>query len=498
MRKRRIAAVTVAVVCAVAGILGLATADRGIERRTAVIDGVPVEAVRPAHPEGRLPGVVVAHGMGAGRRLMRGFADTLARRGYAVALVDLAGHGAATRPLPGGGEGPAANARLDRDLDIAVRRLRSMPWVDTARLGLVGHSMGAAAVIRYATARPSVGATVAISQGRMDVSASAPRNLLLIAGGLEFAAYRDGAVGALRAAYPRGRAGVTYGDPRSGTARRAVIAGGVEHAGVLFSPRTHRETAAWFDAAFGRRPVPGTEARAVQRAGSAMLLYVAAVLSFGAIASALLGTGDRAARRVSLRRALAGSAVAVIAAVPAMSLLTLPVAVTGPLAAFFGAIGLVTLASARGIPAGRPAPRTVAAAAALSALTAVSVAVPAHLGWAHAIPVGPRAWVLVLVTVCAALYCLGVEALCTGQDGRTAIGIHAWTAAGALAGLCAAVAVGVVSSYVLLLAPLIAGLLAWQGVQAAALRRLAAPAWAAAAAGGPLLAWPLAITMPIS
>lgn len=65
MRKRRIAAVTVAVVCAVAGILGLATADRGIERRTAVIDGVPVEAVRPAHPEGRLPGVVVAHGTGA-------------------------------------------------------------------------------------------------------------------------------------------------------------------------------------------------------------------------------------------------------------------------------------------------------------------------------------------------------------------------------------------------------------------------------------------------
>jgi dienelactone hydrolase len=492
--------VVVAAVCAVTGIAGLVTADKGIERRSAVVDGVPVETVRPANAGGRLPGVVVAHGLGASRQLVRGFADTLARRGYAVALVDLAGHGASTRPLPEGGDGPAADARLDRDLDVAVRRLRAMPQTDGGHIGLVGHSMGAAAVIRYAAARPSVGATVAISQGRMDVPASAPRNLLLIAGGLEFAAYRDGAVAALRAAYPQGRPGVTYGDPRSGTARRAVIAGGAEHVGVLFSPRTHRETAAWFDAAFGHRPAPGMEARAVQRAASAMLLYLAAVLSFGAIASALLGrpSGDRAPRRVSLRGALAGSAVAVVAAVPAMAPVRLPLAVAGPLAGFFGVIGLVTSAFARGTAIGRPRARTVAAAVALVVLTAVSFAVPAHLGWAHAVPVGPRAWVLIPVTVCAALYCLGVEALCTGHDRRTAIGIHAWTAMGALAGLCVAVAVGAVSSYVLLVAPLIAGLLVWQGVQAAALRELSAPAWVTAAVGGVLLAWPLATTMPIT
>jgi dienelactone hydrolase len=493
-------AVVAAAVCAVTGIAGLVTADRGIERRSAVVDGVPVETVRPAKAGGRLPGVVVAHGLGASRQLMRGFADTLARRGYAVALVDLAGHGASTRPLPEGGDGPAADARLDRDLDVAVRRLRAMPQTDGGHIGLVGHSMGAAAVIRYAAARPSVGATVAISQGRMDVLASAPRNLLLIAGGLEFAAYRDGAVAALRATYPQGRPGVTYGDPRSGTARRAVIAGGADHVGVLFSPRTHRETGAWFDAAFGHRPAPGMEARAVQRAASAMLLYLAAVLSFGAIASALLGrpSGDRAARRVSLRGALTGSAVAVIAAVPAMAPVRLPLAVAGPLAGFFGVTGLVTLAFARGTVLGRPGPRTVAAAVVLVVLTAVSFAVPAHLGWAHAVPVGPRAWVLLPVTVCAALYCLGVEALCTGHDRRTAIGIHAWTAMGALAGLGVAVAVGVVSSYVLLVAPLIAGLLVWQGVQAAALRELSAPAWVTAAVGGVLLAWPLATTMPIT
>ncbi|WP_160160907.1 alpha/beta hydrolase [Actinomadura sp. K4S16] len=477
-------------------------ADRGVERRGVVVEGVPVEVVRGAGAAGRMPGVVVAHGLGAGGRLMRGFADTLARRGYAVALVDLAGHGASTRRLPGNGDGPAAEARLDRDLDVAVRHLRAMPFVDGERIGLVGHSLGAAAVIRYGAAHPSVGATVAISQGEMPVPASA-RNVLLLAGGLEFPAYRDGAVRALRAVYPEGRPGRTYGDPRDGTARRAVIVGGVEHAGVLFSPRTHRETGAWLDAAFGHRSPPVADVRAVQRAGSAMLLHLAAVLSFGAIAAALLGRpyGHREARRrVSVRFALVAAAVAVAAAVPVMGVFRLPLAVAGPLAGFFGVAGVVALVCARDAAflGGRPKVRTIAAAAVLVALTVVSFAVPAQLGWAHAVPVGPRVWALVPITVGTGLYCLGVEALCAGHERLTAIGVHAWSATAALAALCAAALVGAVSPLVLLVSPLIAGLLAWQGVQAAALRAVRAPAWVTAIVGGVLLAWPLAVTMPIT
>jgi predicted dienelactone hydrolase len=144
----RVVAVVFAAVFAAAGAVGLATADRGIERRSAVVARVPVEVTRPAGATGRLPGVVVAHGLGASRQLMRGFADTLARRGYAVELVDLAGHGASTERLPDAGEGTAAEARLDRDLDVAVGHLLAMPWVDGQRIGLLGHSMGAAAVVR--------------------------------------------------------------------------------------------------------------------------------------------------------------------------------------------------------------------------------------------------------------------------------------------------------------------------------------------------------------
>ncbi|WP_141581489.1 alpha/beta hydrolase [Actinomadura sp. WMMA1423] len=502
MTTTRIVVVVAAVVCAVVGGTGLLAADHQLQRRGSVVEGVPVEIVRATGADGRVPGVVVAHGFGGSGRLMRGFADTLARRGYAVALVDLAGHGASSRRLPGSGDGPAAEARLDHDLDVAVRRLRGMPRVDGGRIGLVGHSLGAAAVIRYGAAHPSIGATVAISQGEMAVPASA-RNVLLVAGGLEFAPYRDGAVRAVRDVHPEGRPGATYGDPRDGTARRAVIVGGVEHVGVLFSPRTHHETGAWLDAAFGRRSAPVADVRAVQGAGSAVLLHLAAVLSFGAIAAALLGRPPdrRAARRpVSVRFALAAAVLAVGAAVPAMGVFRSPVAVAGPLAGFFGVAGVVALVCARDVAflGGRPSARTMAATAVLAVSTVVSFAVPAQLGWAYAVPVGPRVWALVPIAVGTGLYCLGVEALCAGHERLTAIGVHAWTATAALAALCAAALVGAVSPFVLLVSPLVAGLLVWQGVQAAALRAVRAPAWVTAVVGGVLLSWPLAVTMPIT
>ncbi|GAA0335474.1 alpha/beta fold hydrolase [Actinoallomurus spadix] len=541
--RRRLIALLLALAAAAAGVLGLVTADHGLDRRSAVVAGVPVEVVRPARTTGRLPGVVVAHGLSASRQLMRGFADTLARRGYAVELVDLAGHGADTERLPGMGEGPAAEARLGHDLDAAVGHLRALPWVDPGRIGLLGHSMGAAAVLRYAAAHPDVRATVAISQGSMTLpgSASRPHDLLLLAGGLEFPGYPDGAVAALRAAYPGGRAGVTYGDPRAGTARRAVVVGGVEHVSVLFAPRTHREVASWFDAAFDRPAMRGGVGLSpVRRAASAMLLHLAAVLSFGAIASALLGrvpAPGRERRRVPLPVALGVPAAAVVVAVPAMAALPrglLPLAVAGPLAGYLGVTGAVILLALRitgrtggrtprlterpadeaprltervegrvrrlaGRTAGRNPRRraTIVAAVVLVVWTVLSFAVPAQLGWAHAVPVGPRGWALIPITACAALFFRGVEALCAGYGRRAATAIHAWTTGGALAGLCLAVFLGAAPPFVLLVAPLLAALLVWQGVQAAALRAVRAPAWLTAVVGGVLLAWPIAVTMPI-
>jgi hypothetical protein len=236
-----------------------------------------------------------------------------------------------------------------------------------------------------------------------------------------------------------------------------------------------------------------------------MLLHLAAVLGFGAIASAVLGrrpgTGGS---RVPVPLALAIPVVAVMGAVAAMALIPeewLPLAMAAPLAGFFGVLGTVTLAAVR--LTGRTAVfrrdrRTAVAAVVLTLLTVASFAVPAQLGWAHALPVGPRSWALIPITACAVAFFGGVEALCHGHGRVAATLIHAWTAAGALAGLCAAVLLGAASSFVLLVAPLLAALLAWQGVQAVALRGLRAPAWLTATVGGALLAWPIAVILPIT
>src|SRR5262245_56369266 len=132
----------------VAGSVGLARAGAGTVSVERTVEGLPVELVSPPDVTGRLPGVVVAHGYAGSARLMRGFAVTLARRGYVVALLDFTGHGANPRRLSYAGDD--WDAALQRDLGRAVGLLRSLPTVDPERIGLVGHSMGAGAVATYA------------------------------------------------------------------------------------------------------------------------------------------------------------------------------------------------------------------------------------------------------------------------------------------------------------------------------------------------------------
>ena len=101
-------------------------------------------------------GVVVVHGFAGSARLMIGFADTLARRGYVVVLPDLTGHGANRRRLSTTDgvvstlDG-ASNTEVvsDIDIDVAVRYLQTAHALPLSRTALVGHSMGAGGVTRY-------------------------------------------------------------------------------------------------------------------------------------------------------------------------------------------------------------------------------------------------------------------------------------------------------------------------------------------------------------
>ena len=100
---------------------------------------------RTATPLTRAPGILAVHGYINSRETQDGFAIEFARRGYVVLAMDQTGHGySGGAAFSSGFGGPAG-----------LRYLRSLPMVDTANIGLEGHSMGGWTVLAAAAARPS-------------------------------------------------------------------------------------------------------------------------------------------------------------------------------------------------------------------------------------------------------------------------------------------------------------------------------------------------------
>jgi len=213
---------------------------------------IPVTVFRPAAGPPS-PVVVIGHGFAGSRQLMQPFAVTLARNGYTAVTFDFPGHGRNPLPLPGGlADEERRNAALTDALGQVVGFARALPGTD-GRLALLGHSMAADIVIRYAEAHPQVQATVAVSTFSPGVTAASPRNLLVIVGALEPSVLRDEGLriaGQAASGPPAPR--TTYGSFADGTARRVSFSGGVEHIGVLYSRQSMTEARDWLDAAFGR------------------------------------------------------------------------------------------------------------------------------------------------------------------------------------------------------------------------------------------------------
>ncbi|HEY2051689.1 MAG TPA: alpha/beta hydrolase [Caulobacteraceae bacterium] len=90
------------------------------------------------------PAVMVSHGYINTREMQGPFAIELARRGYVVLAIDMAGHG-----YSGGWVGLDDAGGPD-----GLRYLQSLPFVDRSRIALEGHSMGGVAVVGAAIAQP--------------------------------------------------------------------------------------------------------------------------------------------------------------------------------------------------------------------------------------------------------------------------------------------------------------------------------------------------------
>ncbi len=234
------------------GIWQLLAARHGLEMTATQANGVPVTVYQSQVTE-PAPVVVIAHGFAGSQQLMQPFAVTLDRNGYIAISFDFPGHGRNPEPLPGGllnyeQRTESLLAALEQVMDFASE----WPGSD-GRLALLGHSMAADVLMRYAAGHPEVAATVAVSPYIHETEMETVGNLLIIYGALEPAELRE--MGKQLVAAKIGRPtelGVTYGAFAEGSARRVALAAGAEHIGVLYAEDSLRESLEWLDQTFQR------------------------------------------------------------------------------------------------------------------------------------------------------------------------------------------------------------------------------------------------------
>lgn len=205
----------------------------------------------------RPPAVVLVHGFASDRSGLSSLARRLAGMGFAVLAIDLRGHGENRNPFH---RTRGAPDFFRDEIAAAVDFLRATPLVDGSRIALAGHSMGAGAVLDYATRDSGLDATVLISGGWAIQGPYRPPNALFLyaSGDPEGIVSRVSTLAARLAGESRLAPGVTRGDLEKGTGVRLVEVPGVDHATIVLSERTAGEIAAWLDRAFGveRTPVP--------------------------------------------------------------------------------------------------------------------------------------------------------------------------------------------------------------------------------------------------
>ena len=103
------------------------------------------------------PAVVVLHGWGGNAALMLPLARPLHEAGFAMLFVDARCHGASDE------DSFASLPRFAEDVEHAFAWLATRSGVDPRRIALLGHSVGAGAVLLAASRMPQVAAVVSVA-----------------------------------------------------------------------------------------------------------------------------------------------------------------------------------------------------------------------------------------------------------------------------------------------------------------------------------------------
>ncbi|MEJ1156656.1 alpha/beta hydrolase [Prosthecomicrobium sp. N25] len=413
----------VALAAIAAALSQLRAANAGVTEASLTIGATPATVFRP---EGARPGpvVLIAHGFAGSQTLMRSFALTFARNGYAAVTFDFAGHGRNPEPLTGSitdsdGATRALLAETSRVADYA--RI-----LGDGRLAILGHSMASDIVVRFAQVAPDVQATIAVSMFSPAVTATSPRNLLVIVGdwegGLKQEALR---VLGLATAPAAAEAGRTYGDPAVGTGRRVAFSAHVEHASVLYSQESMREAVAWLDQTFA---ISRAQPPIVVGRGLWILLYLFGAVLLARQLSLLLPRliASEAGAGLHWRQLWLPLLLPMIATPLLLRVFPthfLPVLVADYLASHFAVYGLLTALCLRLTRCPRPVassgsvslPRFVAASAAVAGYGFIALVWPIDVFVTSFFPV-PERIVLILAMLAGTIpYFLADEWLTRGE-----------------------------------------------------------------------------------
>jgi dienelactone hydrolase len=250
-------------------------------------------ARQPPPADERPLAVVLMHGYASDRENTSPLARSLARAGYAVLALDVAGHGD-NRRAGGILVGRSGKSPFFAELEQAVLFLRTSGFVDGERIVMMGHSMGAGASLGYGSWDPTIDGLVLIAGGWRASGPHRPPNALFIYAEGD-SPYLHAGVKELSASLA-GREladGEIAGDFTRATAVAHRMVPGTGHADVATSDPAIREIVAWLDRIAGteRAESVGRDDPRMPLAGLGGLLLVIALPGFG-LALARLAPAD--------------------------------------------------------------------------------------------------------------------------------------------------------------------------------------------------------------
>lgn len=403
--------VIVAIALVIPAAIGLVRSGQGLTEECVEVEGIPVTVIAPDQVLSDTPAVMLVHGFAASSVIMEPLGRVLARAGYLVALPDLTGHGANTARLVGD---DTARDELQSDVQVVLGWLSQRPGVDSDRLALVGHSMGAGAVTRFAIENPqAIRATVAISLPAEIDPVNIPRDLLLMYGASEPIGFAEAARQQLDAIRPGSSEGVLYGNLGEGTAIAVEVIPTVEHITIVWSTTTAESMLAWIGAA-----VEGPTSPVDLDPDWLWLLLILAAGCMVAIplVRGLYGVDGQApearvagwvAMVVTLGAAITASVLAAVLGAVGGSVADrlIPVSVGGYLSIWFAVaavvigLGMLLVRRYRRRSFAPFVGRPVVAGLVVTGYAVVLLIVSARLTWSSAALVGPRWWIWIVLSL---------------------------------------------------------------------------------------------------